>query len=311
VKQLAILDGKMLDAAGVSASEGMAAIEAGLAAICHSTGQQPPPPVLHCADGGFFQPLVAALPSDDVACVNWLSYHPGNMMLGRPHSRGTLLLNEFATGEPLCVMDGIWISHRRTGYVAGLAAKYLAGNVGDVALIGPGAIAAFAVDALAALGYLSGELRVCARSSASAERFCAEISSRLGVRARPVHRARDTLRGARLVITATTHSGAPFIDRGWLEDGTLIIMIDRLRVITPGLLAQADRIVTTSRESLARWGFDRLDRIGQTLPEIIAAGQPLPVGPDEVTLCDAGGLAIADLALAALLWRRLTKQRER
>jgi ornithine cyclodeaminase/alanine dehydrogenase-like protein (mu-crystallin family) len=305
VKQLPILDAGALDKAGVSASDAMAAIERGLAAVGRAVAQQPPPPALRTADGGFFQPLIAALPSDNVACVNWLSYHPGNTALGRPHSGGILLLSEFSTGEPLCGMDGIWVSHRRTGYVAGLAVKYLAGGFDDVALIGAGAIATFTVDALAALGRLRGELRVCTRSGASAERFCAETSSRLGLRARPVAEPYEAIRGARLVVTSTTHKGPPFIERDWLADGTLVVMIDRLRVITRGLLTQADRIVPTSRDSLARWGFDDCDRIGQTLPEIIAAGQPQPVAPDQVTLCDAGGLAVADLALAALLWQRL------
>ena len=85
-------------------------------------------------------------------------------------------------------------------------------------------------------------------------------------------------------------------------------MIDRLRVVTPGLLARSDRIVTTSRESLARWGFEGVDRVGLTLPEIIAAGVPQPVGPDQVALCDLGGIAAADLAFAALLWNRVQKK---
>jgi ornithine cyclodeaminase len=152
---------------------------------------------------------------------------------------------------------------------------------------------------------LHGELRVCTRSAASAGHFCEQTSTRLGLRARPISEPRDAVRGARLVVTSTTHAGPPFIERDWLEGGTLVVMIDRLRVVTRGLLSQADRIVTTSRDSLARWGFDQRGRIDQSLPEIIAAGKPQPVAADQVVLCDAGGLAVADLAFAASLWRRL------
>ena len=299
------LDAAALDRAEVSAGEAMAAIERGLAALGRSAVEQPLPPVLHAPGGGFFQPLVAASPSENVACVNWLTYHPGNPAQVRSHSGGILVLNDFSTGAPLCLMDGIWISHRRTGYVAGLAAKYLAGNDTDVALIGAGAIAVFAVDALAALGRLTGELRVSTRSAATAAQFCAGISTRLGLHARPVPDPRAAVRGARLVVTSTTHDGPPFLERDWLEAGTLVVMIDRLRIVTPSLLAQADRIVTTSRESLARWGFKDDNRIDATLPEIMAAGRPQPVPPDQVALCDVGGIAAADLALAALLWRHI------
>jgi ornithine cyclodeaminase/alanine dehydrogenase-like protein (mu-crystallin family) len=303
--RLPILDAMALDAAGISASEGMAAIERALALANSSAVQQPVPPALHCADGGFFQPLIAALPAENVACVNWLTYHPGNTALGRPHSGGVLLLNDFMTGGPLCMMDGIWVSHRRTGYVAGLAIKYLAGRFDNVALIGAGAIAHFAVDALAALGPPSGELRVCTRSTTSAQRFCDETTSRLGLYAKPFLDPRTALRGAQLVITSTTHNGPPFVERNWLEPGTLVVMIDRLRVVTRELLTQADRVVTTSRESLTRWGFDGRERTVQTLPDIVASGETQPVAPHQVALCDAGGLAIADLAFAQLLWQRL------
>jgi ornithine cyclodeaminase/alanine dehydrogenase-like protein (mu-crystallin family) len=302
---LRFLDATALDKADVSVSEAMAAIEHGLAALGRSPSQQPLPPVLHSPDGGFFQPLVAALPSDNVACVNWLTYHPGNPARGLAHSGGVLVLNDFVTGRPLCLMDGIWVSHRRTGYVAGIAAKYLAGDSGDVALIGAGAIAVFAIDSLAAVGRLGGELRVSTRSAATAAQFCANAFTRLGLRARPVLDPRKAMRGARLVVTSTTHDGPPFIERDWLDPGTLVVMIDRLRVVTPELLAQADRVVTTNKESLARWGFKEGGRVIATLPEIVAAGRPQPVAPDHVTLCDVGGIATADLAFAALLWRRL------
>jgi ornithine cyclodeaminase/alanine dehydrogenase-like protein (mu-crystallin family) len=85
-------------------------------------------------------------------------------------------------------------------------------------------------------------------------------------------------------------------------------MIDRLRVVTRDLLAGASRIVTNSRDSLADWGLQDQARACETLPEIVAAGHHQPVGVDEITLYDAGGLAVADLALAALVWRRLNER---
>jgi ornithine cyclodeaminase/alanine dehydrogenase-like protein (mu-crystallin family) len=305
MRQFPVLHAEQLDGLDVPVVDAMAAIESALAALGRKAAQQPRPGALVPEDGGFFQPITAALPDDDIACVNWLTYHPGNPARGLAHSGGVLILNRFASGEPLCIMDGIWISHRRTGYIAGLGVKHLAADFDDVAIIGPGAIAAFALDAIRALGPIRGELRVCARHLQSAERFCAHASSRLGTRCAPHTDPRAAVEGARLVLTATTHSGPPFLEPEWLAGGTLVVMIDRLRVVTRELLARAGRIVTNSRESLASWGFDEQARGCETLPEIIAAGRREPVGPDEIVLYDAGGLAVADLAFAALVWRRL------
>ncbi len=308
MKRLPVLDGEQLALAGVSVPEALAAIEAGLVALARNEAQQPPPPVISPGAGAFFQPLTAALPRDHVACVNWLSYHPGNPAKGLPHSGGLLILNDFETGTPLCIMDGIWISLRRAGYIAGLGVKYLAGQFEDIALIGPGAIAACAIDAIASLGPIKGQVRVYGRRIESAQQFCTETSSRLGLRAVPYSDPRAAVSGVRLVLTSTSHTGPPFLERGWLDHGTLVVMIDRLRVVTRELLGQAGRIVTNSRESLARWGFDAKDRAPLVLPDIIAAGHPQPVHTDEIVLYDAAGIAVADLAFAALLWRRLREK---
>jgi ornithine cyclodeaminase/alanine dehydrogenase-like protein (mu-crystallin family) len=166
MRQLPILDAEVLAHAQVAETEALATIEAGLAAVGLNEAQQPHPPALSPRAGAFFQPLIAALPTDNIACVNWLTYHPENVTVGLPHSGGVLILNDFTTGEPLCVMDGIWVSRRRAGYVAGLGVKYLAGDFHDVAVIGPGSIAAFAVDAIAALGLLHGKLS-CAYADAA------------------------------------------------------------------------------------------------------------------------------------------------
>lgn len=305
MKRIPFLDGAVLERAKVAPLEAMAAIEAGLAALGRGTAQQPHPTSLAPARGSFFQPLTAALPDLGLACVNWLTFHPANVDAGRPHSGGLLILNDFHTGEPLCLMDGLWVSHRRTGYIAGLGAKYLAGPPGDVTVIGPGAIARFAVEALAALGQVRGRVRVCGRREESARAFAADMREHLDLEAQPTTDPRAAVAGARLVVTSTSHAGAPFLEPGWLADGTLVVLIDRLRLVTPALLARADRIVTNSRESLAAWGVQ--DDKAESFPALVAAGRAASVRSGEIALYDAGGLAVADLAYAALLWQRLSQ----
>jgi alanine dehydrogenase len=303
------LDGPALEAARVSTIDAIAAIETGLAALGRGDAQQPPPPALSPAKGAFFQPLTAALPARNRASVNWLSYHPGNVSIGLPHSGGVLVLNDFTTGEPLCIMDGIWVSHRRTGYIAALGAKYLAGAYDDIALIGPGAIAEFAVEALSALGLITAGLRVCGRRRETADAFCAKMGAMHGVKATSIADPRVALAGARLVVTATSHEGAPFVERDWVAPGALLILIDRLRLLKPALVGAAGRIVTNSRDSLARWGVEADSARVESFPEIVAAGRRVPVAEDAVALYDAGGLAVADLAFADLLWNRIAAQR--
>lgn len=303
MKNLPFLDEGALNGIDHSVLDAMAAIEAGLAALGRRDASQPHPPALTPGPGAFFQPLLASLPSENTACVNWLTYHPGNAAEGLPHSGGTLLLNDFRRGLPLCAMDGIWISHRRAGYVAGLGVKYLAGEFNDVALIGAGAIAHFAIDAIVALGLMKGTLRVNSRRLEGAEKFCHEVSARHAIKAVTVASPELAVRGARLILTSTTHTGAPFLERDWVARGCLVVMIDRLRVVTRELLDAADLVVSNSAQSLAQWGYDGDCKPVALMPEIAAAGRRRPTGPD-IVLYDAGGMAVADLAYATLLWKR-------
>jgi len=146
---------------------------------------------------------------------------------------------------------------------------------------------------------------VCGRRQQSTDKFCTDTLSRHGIRARPYTDPQAAVRGARLIITSTSHSGSPFLKPDWLTRGTLVVMIDRLRVVTRALLAQAGRIVTNSPDSLASWGREEDGKMRATLPQIIAAGAHPRVSGDEIVLYDAGGIAIADLALSALLWQQL------
>ena len=73
MNRLPNLSGAELAQAGVSVPEALAAIESGLAALARNEVQQPHPSVLSPGAGAFFQPLTAALPNDNVACVRDLA----------------------------------------------------------------------------------------------------------------------------------------------------------------------------------------------------------------------------------------------
>ena len=72
------------------------------------------------------------------AGIKWVNVHPDNRQHGLPTVMATILLNDPATGKPLAVMDGTYVTDMRTGAAGGVAAKYLAKSVATVGLIGSG-----------------------------------------------------------------------------------------------------------------------------------------------------------------------------
>src|SRR5260370_13518097 len=92
----------------------------------------------------------------------------------------------------------------RTGAASGVATKYLAcRNSRVAAIIGTGRQARTQLEAIAAVRKLEAA-RVYGRDAAKRERFCDEMSERLGIPVQPSPSAADAVRGADIVCTATT-----------------------------------------------------------------------------------------------------------
>ncbi|MBM4338277.1 MAG: hypothetical protein FJ110_01915 [Deltaproteobacteria bacterium] len=74
------------------------------------------------------------------AGVKWISSAPENPKnIGIPRATALIILNDYESGVPLCVMDGTIVSAMRTGAMSGVGAKYLAKKDSQtVGLIGTG-----------------------------------------------------------------------------------------------------------------------------------------------------------------------------
>ena len=75
------------------------------AAMADGRVELPPKPGVHPRPDSFIHAMPAYLRDRDVAAVKWVSGYPANKGLGLPYITGLLVLNDAATGLPLCVMD--------------------------------------------------------------------------------------------------------------------------------------------------------------------------------------------------------------
>src|SRR5260370_10268239 len=94
----------------------------------------------------------------------------------------------------------------RTGAASGVATKYLARKDSRVAaIIGTGGQAKTQLEAVAAVRKLESA-RAYGRDAAKREKFCEEMSERLGIPVHPCASAAESARGADIVSTPTTTS---------------------------------------------------------------------------------------------------------
>src|SRR6266566_1469824 len=194
-----------------------------------------------------------------------------------------------------------------TGYVA---TRYLARKDARVAaIIGTGGQAKTQLEAVATVRKLASA-RAYGRDAAKREKFCHEMSGRLGIPVRSCSSASEAVRDADIVSTATT-SSQPVVRGADLAPGAHINAIGanhaHKRELDDEAVASADIIVVDSVEQSRQEAGDLIiafhgDEICWTgvkkLSEIVAGKTSGRTSDTEVTLFKSNGIASWDLAVA-------------
>jgi ornithine cyclodeaminase len=147
------------------------------------------------------------------------------------------------------------------------------------------------------------EVRVAGREPAKAE----ALASALGAVA--AESFEEAVRGAD-VVCATTHASEPVVRREWVKPGVHVTSVGFNpdgRELEPELVAAA-RVVVESRDSafapfpIGSNDLSGLDRDGVAeIGEILAGSRPGRQADDEITVYKSVGVAVLDVAAAALV----------
>jgi alanine dehydrogenase len=253
--------------------------------------------------GGFFHYMAAADFSLGFVAMKQYTYVRGKLRFLVP-------LYEMTTGDLLAQIEADYMGQLRTGAASGVATKYLARKDARVAaIIGTGGQAKTQLEAIAAVRKLESA-RAYGRDPAKREKFCAEMSTRLGIAVRPCASAAEAVRGADIVCTATTAS-QPVVSGADLSPGVHINAIGanhaHKRELDDEAVASADIIIVDSVEQSRQEAGDLIiafhgDEICWTgvkkLSEIVAGKASGRTSDTEVTLFKSNGIASWDLAAA-------------
>ena len=228
-----------------------------------------------------------------------VTFYPQNVGIHTHHA--VIVMFKAETGEPLAVMDGRLITEMRTAAASAVATQQLARKDASVlAIIGSGVQAK---SHLAALRHVRSfkEVRVWSPRNAPA------FAQQHGVKA--VASAADAVRGADVVVVAASAT-TPILQGRWLSPGTHVNAIGATR---PDWRELDDDLVTTarvfvdSREAALRESGDVIaSRRGSEVTEIgavVSGADPGRRNAEEITLFKSVGVAVEDVAAAALVLR--------
>ena len=285
------------------------AIRRALAEFSAGRAVQPVRTVLSVAEhSGWFATMPAVY--GDVMGAKLVTFYPGNAgrfsgetARGLHTHHAMIQLFRSATGEPIAVMDGRLITEMRTAAVSAVAIESLARPDARVlAILGSGVQAR---SHFAAISHVRSfdEVRVWSRSPEHAQRFAAEI----GAVYAPT--AEQAATGADVVLTLTSAS-EPILFGRWLKPTALVCAVGACTPAKRELDDAAMRgpVVVDSRDAASREAGDIViagASIAAELGELLN-GASLPPS-DHPTIFKSVGIAIADIAAAALVYEAFNR----
>jgi ornithine cyclodeaminase/alanine dehydrogenase-like protein (mu-crystallin family) len=240
-------------------------------------------------------------------------------VFGRNAGRLFCLYRE-ETGELCAVVQVFGMGALRTGAASGVATKYMAnGDARTLGVLGSGRQAKTQVEAIRRVRRIE-QMKVYSPTPANREKFCQEAATALGMNAVPVESPEAAVRGADVIVSATT-SEAPVVRGAWLAPGAHINAIganyehrrelDTAAVRAAACIAvddpeqaryEASDLVEPVKEGALAW-----DRV-HSLADIVAGNIKARTTPDDITLYKSLGVAIEDVALAARAYEKALAQ---
>ncbi len=225
--------------------------------------------------------------------------------------RRILVLSDREGGEICAIIDEDWCHAVRTAAAAAVACRLL-GRKGSsiMAMLGAGDTARAAVPVMAKAFPLK-EIRVTSRTPESRQNYAKEVGEEYDLNIRSVDSTEEALKGADLVVSATTTS-TPFVKDNWLGEGITIYSIGKHQEMDSDVYKKADKFVVDSWEHcknksdlqrMLKEKFLSEKDLYAELPEILAGKKPARQSERERIFIRAIGLVNQDIAMADHIYR--------
>ena len=231
-------------------------------------------------------------------------------------ARFVVVLFDVATGLLRAVLEAGRLGELRTGAASGVSSKYLARSDSRVVgLIGSGRQARTQLEALRGVHELT-EARVYSRNPANAENYVKTMSERVDAELVACSSAAEAVRGADIVVTATSAAG-PVLLANNLEPGMHVVAMGSNNPVhgevEPAAVERADRVfvddldgahveagdlMAAERAGVLQWG--QVIELGQ----VVAGRVPGRADDEEITLFASQGIALWDIAMAQAVVER-------
>jgi ornithine cyclodeaminase/alanine dehydrogenase-like protein (mu-crystallin family) len=221
------------------------------------------------------------------------------------------------TGELLALIEADWLGRLRTGAASGLATKYLARtDAATVAVLGAGAQAETQLQAVCAVRSIERAF-VFSRTPETRAAFAARMTAQLNIPVHPAESVEQAVAEADVICTVTS-AREPILQGAWLKPGMhlnaaganalarreldtfAVGRCERIFVDDPAQarVEAAELIVPIELRKLS-W-----ERV-HPLAHLVGGLLPPRQSPEEITLFKSLGIALEDVAAAAIVYEAM------
>jgi ornithine cyclodeaminase/alanine dehydrogenase-like protein (mu-crystallin family) len=274
----------------------------------------PPKPGVHPLTDAFIHAMPAYMSAMRSVGVKWVSGFPDNPKHSLPYIHGVIILNDVETGRPVCIMDGTWVTAKRTGAATAVAAKHLAREDSKVlGILGCGVQGRSNLEALNATCGELQEVRAYDVSEANLRKYAKETSAEFELRVVPADSPKKAVESCDIVVTSgpILRHPKPVIEASWFKSGSFACPLDFDSYWKPEAMSSANKFCTDDREQLdyykAQGYFAHVPDVYADLGELVSGERPGREDADERIMSMHLGLAIADLATASLVYAKAMK----
>jgi len=273
--------------------------------------------VMWLPDGtGLLGMMPGCLQQSGIMGLKVVTVFPDNQGSGYESHTGVVILFETEHGQILSMVEGGEITAIRTAAASGVATRLLAReDAGDLAVIGSGTQARMHLEAMLLVRPVQ-RVRVWSLSLEHAREFAERESRRHGIVVEAMNTAREAVKGADIICTATP-AREPVLFSDMISEGAHINAVGSCTPAARELDTKTvvrSRLFVDKRESTLKEAGDFLipqnegaideDHIHGEIGEILLGKVEGRTSEHEITLFESLGLAVEDLVSARYVYGR-------
>ncbi len=315
-KEILYITRSEIEGMGYSQAEIMKLVRMSLAEHGKKMVEMPAKIGIHPIYNTFHHAMPAFVPAADASGIKWVACFPENYKYKLDQTSALIMLNDVQTGWPLAIMDGTWITAKRTAVVSAIAVEKLARrDSSEVGILGCGVQGQEHLVALATVMTDLKKVKVMDIRPGIAQQLIDRFKGGYSFAIVEATSIEELVRGSDVVVTATAilQKPNPIIKDEWIKRGALLLPVDLDSVFQWKTMKRADKFLVDSMDEMNY--FMAVGYLAHGLPplyaeigEVVADLKPGRQIDEEVIFDMNIGMGVVDVVVAKDIAGRAIKE---